>query len=451
MGRDTIIVIDNGAGNVKLGFGGKDVPQLVFPNCTAKPKGDRQVYVGDMMLNCKDIMSMTVRRPFDRGFLVNWGLERDIWAHALKASLRVDCSETGLVMTEPVFNFPQIQAATEEVVFEEFGFNSFFTAPAPWFSLRHACGPQHPPSQHDTAAAAIAATSGIVVDAGFSACNVVPFFDGKLLAGGVRRLNLGGKALSNLLKEVVSYRSLNMMEEAVLMENVKEALCWVSQDPKYDLKLAAQGKRSPHIREYVLPDGVHNLRGYVRTTTTTDAAAAVAADKAADGASAVGEDDAAGAQNGSRSARSREQAGQAPGSASAPAASAQDQVLTLNNELFMVPEALFRPSDIGLQQAGIHEAVAQAVAGCHPALAPMLFSHIILTGGCSQLPGFAERFRAELRPLVPDDYELGVVMPQEPALYAWQGASAFAASPDYAALATTKEQYAEQGAGNSRR
>lgn len=54
-----------------------------------------------------------------QGFLVNWGLERDIWAHALKASLRVDCSETGLVMTEPVFNFPQIQAATEEVCCEQ--------------------------------------------------------------------------------------------------------------------------------------------------------------------------------------------------------------------------------------------------------------------------------------------------------------------------------------------
>lgn len=86
---------------------------------------------------------------------------------------------------------PSSCAVISQVVFEEFGFNSFFTAPAPWFSLRHACGPQHPPSQHDTAAAAIAATSGIVVDAGFSACNVVPFFDGKLLAGGVRRLNLG--------------------------------------------------------------------------------------------------------------------------------------------------------------------------------------------------------------------------------------------------------------------
>lgn len=45
----------------------------------------------------------------------------------------------------------------------------------------------------------------------------------------MQRLNLGGKALTNLLKETVSYRSLNMAEEAYLMETVKDALCWVSQ------------------------------------------------------------------------------------------------------------------------------------------------------------------------------------------------------------------------------
>jgi hypothetical protein len=47
--------------------------------------------------------------------------------------------------------------------------------------------------------------------------------------GGAQRLNLGGKALTNLLKETVSYRSLNMAEEGYLMETVKDALCWVSQ------------------------------------------------------------------------------------------------------------------------------------------------------------------------------------------------------------------------------
>ena len=29
-----------------------------------------------------------------------------------------------------------------------------------------------------------------------------------------------------------------------------------------------------------------------------------------------------------------------------------EQVLTVNNERFMVPEALFHPSDIGMRQAG---------------------------------------------------------------------------------------------------
>lgn len=46
---------------------------------------------------------------------------------------------------------------------------------------------------------------------------------------GVKRLNLGGKALTNLLKETVSYRSLDMRDEGLLMEQLKEQLCWVSQ------------------------------------------------------------------------------------------------------------------------------------------------------------------------------------------------------------------------------
>ena len=66
-----------------------------------------------------------------------------------------------------------------------------------------------------------------------------------------------------------------MREEFVLMEHVKEALCFVSGDVRADLSAAAR-KDSPHRREYVLPDGVKNLRGFVRdpkaTATGTDTA-----------------------------------------------------------------------------------------------------------------------------------------------------------------------------------
>jgi hypothetical protein len=55
-----------------------------------------------------------------------------------------------------------------------------------------------------------------------------------------------------------------MMDEPYLMEQVKEQACFVSQDVRADLAAAAKGRRSVHMREFVLPDGVHNLRGYLR-------------------------------------------------------------------------------------------------------------------------------------------------------------------------------------------
>ena len=55
-------------------------------------------------------------------------------------------------------------------------------------------------------------------------------------------------------------------------------------------------------------------------------------------------------------------------------------MLVLNNERFMVPELLFNPADIGLQQAGIVEAVVQTVAATHPALQPLLYTNVVLTG-----------------------------------------------------------------------
>ena len=54
-----------------------------------------------------------------------------------------------------------------------------------------------------------------------------------------------------------------MREEFVVMEHVKEALCFVSPDVRADLAAAAR-RDSPYRREFVLPDGVKNLRGFVR-------------------------------------------------------------------------------------------------------------------------------------------------------------------------------------------
>lgn len=82
------------------------------------------------------------------------------------------------------------------------------------------------------------------------------------------------------------------------------------------------------------------------------------------------------------------------------------QVLALNNERFMVPEVLFQPSDIGLQQGGIPQAIMEAIEAVPPDLQPLLYSNVVCTGGCATCPGFQRRLYNELRPLVPDDYEV---------------------------------------------
>lgn len=51
----------------------------MIPNCTAKVKGERQGYIADTVLAFKDVLSLVVRRPIDRGYVVSWDLQRDIW------------------------------------------------------------------------------------------------------------------------------------------------------------------------------------------------------------------------------------------------------------------------------------------------------------------------------------------------------------------------------------
>ena len=52
------------------------------------------------------------------------------------------------------------------------------------------------------------------------------------------RINIGGKLLTNFLKELVSYRQWNLMDQGKLLEVVKENTCFLSQtDQEFDANL----------------------------------------------------------------------------------------------------------------------------------------------------------------------------------------------------------------------
>lgn len=42
------------------------------------------------------------------------------------------------------------------------------------------------------------------------------------------------------------------------------------------------------------------------------------------------------------------------------------QIIRMNNERFAVPELIFHPSDVGVQEMGITEALISAVESCQP-------------------------------------------------------------------------------------
>jgi len=60
----------------------------------------------------------------------------------------------------------------------------------------------------------------------------------------VLRIDVGGKLLTNHLKELVSYRQWNMMDQTYIMDDVKEKCCYVSANFNVDMELS----------RYVLPN-----------------------------------------------------------------------------------------------------------------------------------------------------------------------------------------------------
>ncbi len=103
------------------------------------------------------------------------------------------------------------------------------------------------------------------------------------------------------------------------------------------------------------------------------------------------------------------------------------QILLMNNERITVPELLFRPSDIGINQAGIAECIVQSIQACHPDMQALLYSHIVVTGGNTLIPNFKERLYVacaflsihvmirfqEVRQLAPSEYEVKITVPDE--------------------------------------
>eukprot|EP00117_Sycon_ciliatum_P036440 scpid102897/ scgid27433/ Actin-3, muscle-specific len=102
-------------------------------------------------------------------------------------------------------------------------------------------------------------------------------------------------------------------------------------------------------------------------------------------------------------------------------------VISIGNERFRCPEALFQPSLLGMEQAGIHEMIHNSIMKCDVDIQLKdLYSSIVLSGGTTMYPGIADRMQKEISALAPSSEKVKIIAPPERKYAAWIGGSIMA-------------------------
>lgn len=133
-----VFVIDNGAYTLKAGYAPNEATTDPLTNCLTIPNAlvrtrDKQVYTGAHVDSIVDWNEAAFRRPVEKGYIVNWEAQREIWEHtffdektARKPEVRcADSKDTTLILTEAPNAMAALQKNADEIVMEEWGFGGY--------------------------------------------------------------------------------------------------------------------------------------------------------------------------------------------------------------------------------------------------------------------------------------------------------------------------------------
>ena len=144
---------------------------------------------------------------------------------------------------------------------------------------------------------------------------------------------MGGKLLTNYLKEILSFRHLDLKNSDRLIKQIKEDMCFVSKNLMEDMRC----KKGKYLKHFVLPDEDLKKKGY-------------AVDIIDESICFCNLD-------------------------------VYTQHISLDKERFQIPEILFNPQDIGLYEKGIPDAILECLKFAPADLKHKFLENIVLTGG----------------------------------------------------------------------
>ncbi|XP_048256061.1 actin-2-like [Haliotis rufescens] len=120
------------------------------------------------------------------------------------------------------------------------------------------------------------------------------------------------------------------------------------------------------------------------------------------------------------------------------------QVITIGDERFRCPEALFQLSFLG-KSSGIHETTYNSIMKCDVDIRKDLYANTVLSGGTTMFPGIADRMQKEITALAPASTKIKIIAPQERKYSVWIGGSILASMSDFQQSWISKQEYDESG------
>ncbi|KAI5185701.1 actin beta/gamma 1 [Nematocida homosporus] len=121
------------------------------------------------------------------------------------------------------------------------------------------------------------------------------------------------------------------------------------------------------------------------------------------------------------------------------------QSITIGNERFRAPEALFQPAFIGQETVGIHETCFNSIMKCDVDIRKDLYSNIVLSGGTTLYQGLCDRMHDEISRLAPSSMKIRVVGNPERKYSVWIGGSILASLGTFQQMWVSKAEYDEFG------